>query len=88
MPAELTPSLATQVREKTIATLAAVGIVNGPSHTEVIVQEGGDVRIIETHSRLGGDQIDVLIEAVFGVDLHEYWIRQFAERESAERTPK
>lgn len=48
--------------------LDLVGVTEGPSHTEVIVNDG-QPWIVESHDRLGGDKIFRLIEIAYGIDL-------------------
>ncbi|WP_309235598.1 ATP-grasp domain-containing protein [Streptomyces sp. TRM64462] len=48
--------------------LDAVGLVDGPSHTEVKVGADGRVTVIETHNRPGGDGIADLVHLTTGVD--------------------
>ncbi|NXY93736.1 ATP-grasp domain-containing protein [Streptomyces sp. BR123] len=47
--------------------LDAVGVTDGPSHTEVKV-DGDKVVVIETHTRLGGDGIADLVHLTTGVE--------------------
>ena len=47
--------------------LDAVGLTDGPSHTEVKL-DGDKVVIIETHTRLGGDGIADLVQLTSGVE--------------------
>ncbi|WP_329622502.1 ATP-grasp domain-containing protein [Streptomyces sp. NBC_01255] len=47
--------------------LDAIGLTDGPSHTEVKV-DGDKVVVIETHTRLGGDGIADLVRLTTGVD--------------------
>lgn len=47
--------------------LDALGVTDGPSHTEVKV-DGDKVIVIETHNRLGGDGIADLVELTTGID--------------------
>lgn len=47
--------------------LDALGLTDGPSHTEVKV-EGDKVVVIETHNRLGGDGIADLVRLTTGTD--------------------
>ncbi|OEJ35754.1 ATP-grasp domain-containing protein [Streptomyces subrutilus] len=47
--------------------LDAVGLTDGPSHTEVMV-DGDKVVVIETHTRLGGDGIADLVRLTTGVE--------------------
>ncbi|WP_432945551.1 ATP-grasp domain-containing protein [Kribbella sp. CA-253562] len=51
--------------------LDAVGLRNGPAHTEVKLTRGGP-RIVESHNRVGGDRINELTEIVYGVDLERH----------------
>jgi len=55
--------------------LDAVGIADGPSHTELILTPAGP-RVVETHTRAGGDQIPQLLHAASGIDLVELAARQ------------
>ncbi|MFD8599631.1 ATP-grasp domain-containing protein [Kitasatospora sp. NPDC059646] len=51
--------------------LDAVGIKDGPSHTELRLSSRGPL-IIEGHNRLGGDHIPDLVQASYGIDLTRY----------------
>lgn len=54
--------------ERAVAELLdAVGLTDGPSHTEVKL-EGDKVTVIETHNRLGGDGIAELVRLTTGCD--------------------
>ncbi|MFJ3162415.1 ATP-grasp domain-containing protein [Streptomyces kanasensis] len=68
MPA---PSLdgpgSTRVERAVAELLDAVGLVDGPAHTEVKVH-GDRVTVIETHNRPGGDGIADLVRLTRGVD--------------------
>jgi biotin carboxylase len=77
LPAPLTEDARAVIERFVVGVLTAVGIDNGPSHTEVIVTPHGP-RIVETHARLGGDSIVEMIQLVSGVDLDHLWIRQAA----------
>ncbi|MFI9628864.1 ATP-grasp domain-containing protein [Streptomyces sp. NPDC052042] len=70
VPAPLSAEDLTAVHELVTATLDAVGLVDGPAHTEVILTADGP-RVIESHSRRGGDRINDLIRLVHDVDLEE-----------------
>ncbi|NJP66247.1 ATP-grasp domain-containing protein [Streptomyces sp. ventii] len=48
--------------------LTAMGVVEGPSHTEVRLSDRGPV-VIESHNRMGGDFIIELLAAATGIDL-------------------
>ncbi|TQM85251.1 biotin carboxylase [Saccharothrix saharensis] len=68
VPATLTEPTRRRVRELTTALLDAVGLVEGPSHTEIKLTGRGP-RIVESHNRVGGDFIPDLVRLVHGVDL-------------------
>ncbi|MGA4837637.1 ATP-grasp domain-containing protein [Streptomyces sp. G45] len=51
--------------------LDAVGLHDGPGHTEVKLTSRGP-RIVESHNRVGGDRINDLTEAVYGVDMERH----------------
>jgi biotin carboxylase len=53
--------------------LDAVGLVEGPSHTEIMLTRHGP-RIIESHNRIGGDRIADLVRAVYAIDLERLTI--------------
>jgi biotin carboxylase len=55
--------------------LEAIGVRNGPTHTEVVLTEQGP-RLIETHVRLGGDKIPDLTLDATGVDIDDCAARQ------------
>lgn len=66
---------AEKIRQVAIAANRAVGITNGPSHTEIIVTAEGP-KIVELGARLGGDCITThLVPLSTGVDMVECCIR-------------
>ena len=74
-PSRLEESVQQEI--KRVATLAnqAIGIRQGPSHTEIIVTEQGP-KIVEIGARLGGDCITThLVPLSTGVDMVEITIR-------------
>lgn len=78
---------AEKIRQVAIAANRAVGITNGPSHTEIIVTPEGP-KIVELGARLGGDCITThLVPLSTGVDMVECCIR-IALGERPELTPK
>ena len=68
VPAELSPELTEASIALTRALLDAVGLIEGPSHTELKLTPVGP-RIVESHNRTGGDSIPELVELAHGVDL-------------------
>jgi biotin carboxylase len=67
VPAGLTPDRRRDAADLTVALLDAVGLREGPSHTELKLTPRGP-RIIESHNRIGGDNITDLVRQVHGVD--------------------
>ena len=68
-------SCAEEIRKVAIAANKAIGIQNGPSHTEIIVTEQGP-KIVELGARLGGDCITThLVPLSTGVNMVEACIR-------------
>lgn len=68
-PTVLPPETVEQIKELAIAANRAVGITDGPSHTEIIVTKQGP-KIVELGARLGGDCIAThLVPLSTGVDM-------------------
>ena len=59
------------------AVLTALGVTDGPTHTELVLTPDGP-RVVETHIRLAGDEIPELVRLSTGVDLVEATARQAA----------
>ena len=76
-PASLAAGLAAQVDHLVTAMLDAVGLADGPAHTEVIITAGGP-RLVESHSRRGGDRIPDLVRQVYGIDTDALTFRWYA----------
>ena len=68
-PACIDDDLADAIRGEATVVLAALGLRDGPAHTEVACDSQGRPRLIETHTRTGGDRIVELVEAVTGCNL-------------------
>ena len=64
----LTPHERGVIEESVGAFLDAMGLADGPAHTEFTLADG-EVRIIESHTRVGGDGIADLVRHATGVDL-------------------
>lgn len=74
-PTEHDPDTVEKIRQVAIAANHAIGITNGPSHTEIIVSAEGP-KIVELGARLGGDCITThLVPLSTGVDMVECCIR-------------
>jgi formate-dependent phosphoribosylglycinamide formyltransferase (GAR transformylase) len=65
--------------------LAALGIENGVTHTELRITTRGPV-LIETHTRMGGDHIHVLTHLTTGVDLADMMVA-FSLGEAVDAVP-
>lgn len=74
-PSILPKKVQEQIRQVAIAANRAIGIENGPSHTEIKVMKNGP-KIVELGARLGGDNITThLVPLSTGVDMVECCIR-------------
>ncbi|MGW6529136.1 ATP-grasp domain-containing protein [Streptomyces venezuelae] len=73
-PAPLTPAQEKQIHHYVERILDALGIGAGATHTEVVLTESGP-QLIETHVRMGGDEIPALAHDVTGVDIADCLIR-------------
>lgn len=70
-PSTLSEDIKEKIAEVTIAAVNAIGIQNGPSHTEIKVTKEGP-KIVELGARLGGDNITThLVPLSTGVDMVE-----------------
>jgi biotin carboxylase len=86
-PTQLSAETAEKIRQVVIAANHAVGIQNGPSHTEVIVTAEGP-KIVEIGARLGVDCITThLVPLSTGVNMVENCIR-IALGDPSDLTPK
>ncbi|MEU9732241.1 ATP-grasp domain-containing protein [Streptomyces sp. NPDC048002] len=68
VPATVDERVRAEIAELTGRLLDAVGLVEGPSHTEIMITADG-LRVIESHNRAGGDNIPELVRLAYGVDL-------------------
>jgi biotin carboxylase len=66
--------------------LAGLGFRNSTSHTELILTDQGP-RIVETHTRLGGDRIIDLVEHASGINLYALSAKQSVGTRVAELIP-
>ena len=74
-PTRHSKEIARKIVEIAKAANKAIGITNGPSHTEIIVTEEGP-KIVEIGARLGGDNITThLVPLSTGVDMVECCIK-------------
>lgn len=74
-PSQLNIEIKNRIAEVAIAANKAIGIQNGPSHTEIKVTEEGP-KIVELGARLGGDCITThLVPLSTGIDMVECCIK-------------
>lgn len=74
-PSQLSDSIKDKIKEITIAANKAIGIISGPSHTEIKITKNGP-KIVEIGARLGGDNITThLTPLSTGVDMVESCIK-------------
>lgn len=71
MPARLDAGTEAILREAACRLLDAIGLRDGPSHTELRLTERGPA-IIETHNRIAGGGLRAMVEGAYGIDLIEY----------------
>ncbi|WP_454784789.1 ATP-grasp domain-containing protein [Legionella sp. WA2024007413] len=67
-PARLTPEIQQKIQQIILRFLDIIQHQNGPAHTEIKVHQG-EIKIIESQTRMGGDQIWELTELTTGVDV-------------------
>lgn len=67
LPARIDEGVEREIRESVIRLLDLTGFTDGVCHTEVKVDARGP-RVIEGHTRLGGDAIPDLVRAAYGID--------------------
>lgn len=74
-PSMLSEDIKKQIMEVASTAVKAIGIENGPSHTEIIVTQAGP-KVVELGARLGGDNITThLVPLSTGVNMVECCIR-------------
>ncbi|WP_326950809.1 ATP-grasp domain-containing protein [Amycolatopsis sp. NBC_01307] len=74
LPADLPEAVLAAAADHTRRVLTALGVRDGPCHTELVLTEVGP-RTIETHLRLAGDEIPYLVRDATGVDLVDLAVR-------------
>ncbi|HEX5568621.1 MAG TPA: ATP-grasp domain-containing protein, partial [Streptomyces sp.] len=74
-PAPLDAEQRAVVGDHVVRVLDALGVRTGATHTEVVLGPDGP-RVIETHVRMGGDEIPALALDATGVDIAQCLLRQ------------
>ncbi|MBG9590193.1 ATP-grasp domain-containing protein [Cytobacillus firmus] len=87
MPFQLDPILAKKLESLTIKVLNAINHKTGPTHTEVILTKSGP-KIVETHTRPGGDYITELIESSYNVNVYYETLSYLKEGKVRKRVNK
>lgn len=68
-PAQIRDELKTRIFQLTINSLKALGLENGASHTEIILDKNDNLHVVEVAGRMGGDFIGShLVELSTGFD--------------------
>ncbi|WP_255306569.1 ATP-grasp domain-containing protein [Streptomyces sp. Wb2n-11] len=67
-PSRIAAPYMAELRELTVGLLDAVGLTEGPSHSEFVLTPKGP-RVLESHARLGGHALPELVRRAFGTDL-------------------
>jgi biotin carboxylase len=75
VPAPLPAEVRERVERLALAVLDALGVEFGATHTEIVLTQAGP-KVVETHVRMGGDEIWELVHGVTGVDLIDCQLRQ------------
>ncbi|MFK8021606.1 MAG: ATP-grasp domain-containing protein [Pseudomonadales bacterium] len=78
-PAEFHNGEEAEISRTTQEFLSLAGMKNGPSHTELKVEDG-EVYIIESHNRAAGDAITGLVGLVTGINMHQQLVAWSALR--------
>lgn len=78
-PADLTPQTWQLIETAVFDCLDRMGICDGPSHTEVILTDT-EVKIVETHTRVGGDRIFHLLKLSTGIDIFRLSLQWFCQK--------
>ncbi|MFJ1868153.1 ATP-grasp domain-containing protein [Streptomyces sp. NPDC088097] len=73
LPARLAPEAHARITSAVTGFLDAMGVADGPSHTELRLGSRGPA-VIESHNRVGGGHINELVEAAYGIDLIGYGV--------------
>ncbi|MEU7583947.1 ATP-grasp domain-containing protein [Streptomyces sp. NPDC041068] len=78
-PAAIDADTTARIESLVTRMLDAVGVKDGPSHSEVIVTAEGP-RLVESHNRRGGDRIADLVTEVYGTDIDALAFLWYADR--------
>lgn len=82
VPAPIDEPTEQAILAHTRAALTAIGVEAGITHTEVIFSSNGPL-VVETHLRLAGDEIPLLVRDATGIDMIELLLRQITGEDIA-----
>lgn len=74
IPAKLTLEIIETIKNFVFACLDGLSVKNGPTHTEIIL-DGKEPVIIESHTRVAGAHIPLIIEELYGIDIADLWVQ-------------
>ncbi|MFI5494181.1 ATP-grasp domain-containing protein [Actinoplanes sp. NPDC051859] len=61
------------LRDLTVRLLDAIGVTDGPSHTEYVITDAGP-RLMETHNRMAGLGIPEVVRRAYGLDANRLFL--------------
>lgn len=61
------------MRDLTVRLLDAIGVTDGPSHTEYVITAAGP-RLMETHNRMAGLGIPEVVRRAYGIDTNRLFL--------------
>jgi len=86
-PPDLSNTTINIIQNTIIEFLDIIGLVEGPSHTEIIVN-GNKVSIVESHPRTGGDRIVSLVRLTKGTDIIKRYLYELSEKQYCTDFPR
>ncbi|WP_435157397.1 ATP-grasp domain-containing protein [Amycolatopsis sacchari] len=72
VPSRLPSDVLDGVREVAVAAVAALGVTDSPSHTELRITAEGP-KVVEVNARVGGLFLAQMVQAATGVNLYDAW---------------
>lgn len=87
IPARLTADETQRIAAYMTQINDALGIKSGVGHTEIIVTKDDHIELVETHIRMGGGMMGVLMNNVYHCDVVACWGDLIAENKSVSHLP-
>ncbi|WMB62587.1 ATP-grasp domain-containing protein [Lactiplantibacillus pentosus] len=87
IPARLTADETQRIAAYMTQINDALGIKSGVGHTEIIVTKDGHIELVETHIRMGGGMMGVLMNNVYHCDVVACWGDMIADNKSVSHLP-